>query len=175
MTASNGIYRIESIGRGYLAIAAHPASEGDAGERVAEIAASGIQQLVCLLQAEEARQLGLEREDVLVSAQSMQFVSFPIPDMGLPASVEAFSGLTRQLYRQVQAGTNSLIHCRAGIGRSGLVAAAVLMQGGLDARQAFARVAQMRGRRLPETREQGAWLEAHQSVPGTRANPVSRR
>ncbi len=164
MTAAAGIYRIDAIGAGTLAITAHPASGADAGARIAEFAASGVDQVVSLLEPAEARSLGLQHEAELVRAQAMEFCSFPIPDMGLPASLDAFAQLSRRLYRRIHAGGHTLIHCRAGVGRSGLLAAAVLMHGGRDAQQAFAHVARRRGMPVPETSDQGSWLEANQSA-----------
>jgi len=164
MTAVAGIYRVDAIGAGSLTIMAHPASSGDAASRIAEIAASGINQVISLLEPAEAQLLGLQHEGELVNATGMEFVSFPIPDMGLPVSVVEFAQLSRRLYRQAHAGSNSLIHCRAGVGRSGLLAAAVLMHEGRDAQQAFARVARRRGMPVPETSGQGDWLAANQST-----------
>jgi len=164
VTAPAGIYRIDAIGAGTLAIAAHPASGADAAARIAEIAASGIDQVISLLEPAEARSLGLQQEAELVRAQAMEFCSFPIPDLGLPVSLDAFAQLSRRLYRRIHAGGHTLIHCRAGVGRSGLLAAAVLMCEGRDARQAFARVARRRGVPVPETSAQGAWLAANQAA-----------
>jgi protein-tyrosine phosphatase len=163
MTALAGIYRIDAIGRGTLAIMAHPASSGDAASRIAEIAASGINLVISLLEPAEAQLLGLQHESELVNAAGMDFISFPVSDMGLPESVEAFARLSHRLFRQVHAGSKALIHCRAGVGRSGLLAAAVLMQEGRDAQQAFARVARRRGMPVPETSGQGDWLAANRS------------
>jgi protein-tyrosine phosphatase len=164
MSTPAGIYRIDAIGEGSLAISAHPASSADADSRIAEIAASGIDRVISLLEPAEAQSLGLQHEGDLVSAQAMDFLSFPIPDMGLPESIDAFAQLSRRLYRQIHAGGHTLIHCRAGVGRSGLLAAAILMHGGRDAHQAFAHVARRRGMPVPETSGQGAWLAANQAT-----------
>ena len=158
------IYRIASIGQGYLAVMAHPASAGDLEAAIAALSAQDIQQVVSLLETEEAQTLGLEREAELVKQLSMSFLSFPIADMGLPGSTDKFARLSRRLYRQIEAGTNSLVHCRGGIGRSGLLAAAVLLHGGLEVQQALAEVARKRARQVPETSEQGAWLAANHTA-----------
>jgi protein-tyrosine phosphatase len=55
------------------------------------------------------------------------------------------------------------VHCRAGIGRSGLFAAGMLLYAGMDAEQAFAHVGKMRGLRVPETLDQHNWLVSNQS------------
>jgi len=174
MSSANDIHRVDTIGRGFLAIMAHPASSGDPAATLARVAAAGVQQVISLLEPEEAAALGLQREAQLAAENSMGFVSFPVPDMGLPESVEPFARLSLMLYRQVESGVNSLIHCRAGIGRSGLLAAAVLMHGGLDAPRAFAQVAGMRGAHLPETPAQGSWLARHgPAIVAPGARPVT--
>jgi protein-tyrosine phosphatase len=158
------VHRIDTIGQGYLAVMAQPASVGDLEVAIAALAAQGIQQVVSLLEPGEALTLGLEREAELVGQHSMRFLSFPIPDMGLPGSIDAFARLSRQLYLQIESGTNTLVHCRGGIGRSGLLAAAVLLQGGLAVQQAFTKVARKRGRQVPETSGQGTWLATNHAA-----------
>jgi len=158
------VFRIGSIGKGCLAIMAHPASAGNVANTICEIGALGFHQVVSLLEPAEVDLLGLSGEAELVTEQSMNFISFPIPDMGLPACSGDFVQLAHLLFSQVDAGTNTLIHCRGGIGRSGLLAAALLMVGGRDLQTAFAEVSQMRGRRVPETLQQGAWLLANQAA-----------
>jgi protein-tyrosine phosphatase len=143
---------------------AHPASAGSVASAIDEIATAGFDQVVSLLEPSEVDALGLAREAELVAARSMKFVSFAIPDMGLPASSEDFTRLAQDLFTQIVAGSNTLVHCRGGIGRSGLLAAAVLMQDGTDVQAAFSRVSLMRGRRVPETSQQGAWLQTNQRL-----------
>ena len=112
------MYKIGSIGKGFVAIMARPSLEADAPASIVNIARLGIQQVVSLLEPSEARNLGLHSEREQVKAHSMGFTSFPIPDMGLPPSVEEYAQLAKMLFNQVSAGVNTLIHCHAGIGRS---------------------------------------------------------
>ncbi len=158
------MFKIESIGEGFIAIMAYPGVDGNAASAIASLARDGVRQVVSLLEPGEARALGLETEVQLVEAESMKFVSFPIPDMGLPASLDDFAGLARDLKHQVEAGENTLVHCRGGIGRSGLLAAAVLSCCGVEARQACEQVTRIRGLRSPETTQQWEWLSAHQAT-----------
>ena len=165
MTSQTEVFRIDSIGKGCLAIMAHPASTGSVASTISEIAALGFHQVVSLLEPAEADVLGLAQEAELVTAQSMKFISYAIPDMGLPARSDDFARLAQSLFTQIDAGTNTLIHCRGGIGRSGLLAAAVLLRGGKDVQTAFAQVSLMRGRQVPETAQQGDWLQAsHEAI-----------
>ena len=84
--------------------------------------------------------------------------------MGLPRSVDDFAELSKKLFLQVEVGINTLIHCRAGIGRSGLLASAVLLHGGRNVQQAFVRVSDMRGCQVPETARQGDWLLENHTI-----------
>ena len=163
MSGDVKLYHVDNIGEGILSIMAHPASTGDAATAFSALAAQRVGQVVSLLEASEAVQLGLAREAELARSNDIKFLHFPIADLGSPASIDAFVALARRLYADVHGGVDSVIHCRAGVGRSGLMAAAVLMQDGRDAQQAFARVAKQRGMPLPEAAGQGDWLVAHQA------------
>ncbi|MBT8433541.1 MAG: dual specificity protein phosphatase family protein [Gammaproteobacteria bacterium] len=161
------MYKIGTIGKGFFAIMARPSLEQNDPASVVNISRLGINLVVSLLETSEARVLGLEAERELVKALGMDFVSFPIPDMGLPKSVDKFASLSRMLLKQVDAGTNILVHCHAGIGRSGLMAAGILLHCDLDPQQAFAHVSKMRGVRVPETPEQEYWLKSnHAAIVG---------
>ena len=71
------------------------------------------------------------------------------------------------LLKQIDAGANLLVHCHAGIGRSGLLAAGILLHCNLNPQQAFAHVSKMRGVRVPETPEQEDWLiNNHAAIVG---------
>ena len=120
--------------------------------------------MVSLLTPREARSLGLDTERLEVKSLGMGYVSFPIEDMGVPDSVDDFAEITRRLFRQIESGVNTLVHCHAGIGRSGLFAAGMLLHAGLDAEQAFAHVTRMRGLRVPETLQQHSWLLNNQAA-----------
>ena len=152
------MYKIGSIGDGFLAIMARPSLEQGDAASMKNIARLGIKLVVSLLEVGEARQLELDGEREFVKAEAMDFLSYPIPDMGLPASVEDFARMSKLIFQQTYSGINTLVHCHAGIGRSGLLAAGILLHCQMDPGQAFAHVSKMRGIRVPETPEQTAWL-----------------
>ena len=64
----------------------------------------------------------------------------------------------------IAAGHNLVFHCRAGIGRSGMIAASILLQEGLSAREAFARISAARGLTIPDTPGQLEWVEEHRET-----------
>jgi protein-tyrosine phosphatase len=64
-------------------------------------------------------------------ANRIGFISFPIPDRGVPASAAAAS-LIASISNALEDGKNPAVHCRQGIGRPGLIAAAVLASSRID-------------------------------------------
>jgi protein-tyrosine phosphatase len=62
-------------------------------------------------------------------------------------------------------GKNVAVHCRQGIGRSGLFAAGVLAGSLLDPEQAFEIVSSARGLPVPETPEQRSWIQRLSAKP----------
>jgi len=65
------------------------------------------------------------------------------------------------LYETIGRGVNTVVHCRAGIGRTGMVAVGVLLHAGLEPEAALEHVAKARGIAVPDTSEQRDWLFAH--------------
>lgn len=117
--------------------------------------------VVSLLQPDEVRELGLEEEPTLCAAAGIQFVSFPIPDRGVPARAEPFLTLAARLADEIRAGATVAAHCRAGIGRSGLLGASVLSELGVPVGTVFGVLSQARGITVPDTPAQIAWFQSH--------------
>ena len=161
MSGDIDIFVIDEVGAGRLATSAHPAAAGDPAVRIEAVAAAGFQQVVSLLEPAEADSLGLESEPGLVEAEGMTFISFPIADFSEPDSLPAFADLAQRLYRDLQSGRSTLVHCRGGVGRSGLLAVAVLIQGGMSVQDAKSLVTHKRGKPSPETGRQSRWLETN--------------
>lgn len=154
------IYWIDAPGLGRLAVAARPRGGDWLEGEIAAWAADGVSAVVSLLEPHETRELTLEREHELLSSIGIDFVSFPIADRGLPHSLEAASALIETIRAWLRADHSALIHCRAGIGRSALIAACVLSSQGVAPEAAFERIAAARGVRVPDTNEQKLWVDA---------------
>ena len=131
---------------------------------------AGLDVIVSLLESDEAAQLQLEREAAATRAKGMEFVLFPIPDRGVPASLEGVRALLETIERKLENGKTVAVHCRQGIGRSGLIAAGTLMSAGMSAERAIAVVSRARGIQVPETSAQLRWLRDlpvghHDAIP----------
>ncbi|MBW2458596.1 MAG: dual specificity protein phosphatase family protein [Deltaproteobacteria bacterium] len=92
-----------------------------------------------------------------VEAQGMETVWFPIQDVSVPTSLQDFVHLIEQLVAAVRAGGTVVVHCRGGLGRSGLVAASCLVALGTAPEAAVAAVRRAR-RGAVETFSQAAYV-----------------
>jgi protein-tyrosine phosphatase len=66
--------------------------------------------------------------------------------------------LMRKIADALEEGKNVAVHCRQGIGRSGSIAAGVLVTSGIGVEKAIEAVSTARGETIPETAAQIQWL-----------------
>jgi protein-tyrosine phosphatase len=118
----------------------------------------GITTIVSLLTADEIDDLALVHEADVVESLGMEFLRLPIPDRGIPSAEPFAADLIDTIVDRLNRGQSLAIHCRQGLGRAPLIAAAVLIRLGLTTSEAIARVAAARGRPIPETEPQLRWL-----------------
>jgi protein-tyrosine phosphatase len=145
---------------GRLAIMPRPRSGDWLEDEVASLKSARVDAVVSLLQDDEIAELGLEEEDRLCQAVGIDFLRFPIADRGVPDATE-LRKFARDLLKRIRSGQSAVVHCRAGIGRSSVVAAAVMIEGGATSAAAFESIAAARGLRVPDTDEQRGWLIAY--------------
>ena len=141
-----------------LAIASRPQGGEWLQEDVRQLKDEGIDILVSLLSWEESRELDLEEEKAVCSSVGMAFVNFPIPDRQVPPSRLGFLTFAQFVHKRASEGLRIGVHCRACIGRSAVLLATVLRLEGFSAREAFDRISDARGLRVPDTAEQAKWV-----------------
>jgi polymorphic toxin system DSP-PTPase phosphatase-like protein len=122
---------------------------------------ANIRTVVSLLESREIAELGLEDEAQLCASRGVQFVSFPIRDRGVPISYGALNQLIVPLLSKVRGGLMVAVHCRAGIGRSGLVAASILVRSGIPYAHVFPALSRARGLAVPDTEAQAEWVRGY--------------
>ena len=120
---------------------------------------AGLDVVVSLLEKNEAEQFELGREGAVAESKGVRFVSFPIPDRGVPASTREALALFNTIAATLIEGKNVAVHCRQGIGRSGLIAAGVLLTSGMGVEKAIEAVSTARGATVPETSTQLQWIK----------------
>lgn len=143
-----------------------------AGE-VAGWQAAGVGTVVSLLEPLEVTELELEMESASCEAHGIQFVSLPIPDRGVPESAAAAAALVASLVSQLRSGVAVAIHCRAGIGRTGLVAGCVLHELGVPAADIFTVLTRARGFPVPDTPPQLEWVRQYVRLSSVNASPLA--
>ena len=125
----------------------------------AEVARQGVACIACLAGPEEIDDKSPEygralREDRV----PCEVRSFPIPDFGVPEDAAAFWRFADDIAALLEKGNTVLVHCGAGIGRTGTMATAVLMALGAP-RDAALRAVMAAGSH-PETPSQRMLLES---------------
>jgi protein-tyrosine phosphatase len=117
--------------------------------------------VVSLLTDEEQDEFQLTREREVSEEHALRFFSLPIVDLGAPSAPEdnnAAIAVLNQLEELLASGQNVGVHCRQSIGRSGMIASALLVMAGSDPLEAFASVSKERGLPVPETDVQREWV-----------------
>src|SRR6266852_3083596 len=145
------IYWIEGPWPGRLAISPRPRGGEWLEDEIRAWSQSGTDVVVSLLTRDEMTDLDLSNEAELCRASNISFISFPIEDLGVPASRGDALNLITEVECLLVEGHNIVIHCRGGIGRSGLLAASLLVSSGIEPEEAIRRVSAARGVSVPET------------------------
>jgi protein-tyrosine phosphatase len=124
------------------------------------IAAWSATTIVTLLEQHELEHLAITRLGAEVQRRGMEWMHLPIRDVSTPDSdFEAkWPTVSKHLRSRLDAGENILVHCRGGIGRSGMIAARLLTESGADAEEAIMRVRAARPGAI-ETWEQEQWAK----------------
>jgi protein-tyrosine phosphatase len=155
------LYWLDGTWPGKLALAPRPRGGDWLEDDIASWSRAGIRTVLSLLTPEEQRDLELRNEPVEVLQHGMQFLSFPIPDRQIPRSEAKWSEVLETVAADLSAGKNVLVHCRQGIGRTGLVAACLLVKNGMSPGAAVDSVSAARGLPVPETSEQRDWIDRY--------------
>ena len=150
------LFTVDLPGSGGLSTMARPRGGDWLRDEMTALAGAGVDVLVCALTASELDELGLVDESREARAAGLRFVAVPIPDRTVPEP-DAIRPVLRELAGRLHDGAHVVTHCRAGIGRSSLLAAGVLILGGTDADTVWSAIERARGLAVPDTAEQRAW------------------
>jgi protein-tyrosine phosphatase/nicotinamidase-related amidase/Ser/Thr protein kinase RdoA (MazF antagonist) len=122
--------------------------------------ARGTSVLVTLTTKEELAWAGVPDLEARARAAGFETIVLPIRDQEAPSDA-AMHELTGAIRERLDAGSAVVVHCMGGLGRSGLVAACVLVDRGRSPLEALAAVREARGPRAVESPAQERALVAH--------------
>jgi protein-tyrosine phosphatase len=145
-------------------MAARPRGGDWLQDEVASWSRSGIDTVVSLLTPEEEKDLDLTQESRVTGEQGMKFISFPIPDRQVPSSQTEIAAILERIDGELSEGRNVVVHCRQGIGRTGLVGACLFVSKGASPEKALRTLSAARGNPIPETDEQRRWIEHYAAI-----------
>lgn len=114
----------------------------DMDEDLAAIRRWGAVGIVTLMQADEMPLISAERLPVAVARSGLPWFHLPISDGDVPDAAFdwQWSSVMPQIDRILGSGDRLLVHCRGGLGRSGVVACRLLIEKGETPEAALRRV-----------------------------------
>ncbi len=131
--------------------------------------------LACLVEDHELRGLGIPELEGEARRRGLDVRRLPIADGGVPADLAALQAFCAGLAVTARAGGVVVVHCRGGLGRTGLVGACTLVELGLTADQALDAVKGARGPKCPETEAQRGVVRAYRpTAPSTTTRPTGK-
>jgi protein-tyrosine phosphatase len=153
------LYWITGPWPGRLAMASRPRGGDWLEDEMHGWQSAGIDTVLSLLTPDEEEALDLTAESRVAEHEGLKFLSLPIPDRRVPSSPSEVAPVLDALNAELLAGKNAVVHCRQGVGRSGMIAACLLVMRGTDPGSAVVELERVRGTSVPETVEQRRWID----------------
>jgi ADP-ribosylglycohydrolase len=132
--------------------------------------AFGTRVLVSFLDDAELDLLGIPDHTAVARALGIRVCRLPVVDGGVPEDVEEVVRVVRAVIASLEGGETVILHCRAGLGRSGLFAGCCLVALGHGADEAI-RIVRAARIGAVETPDQSRFVE-HFARAWSRASPV---
>ncbi len=144
--------------KGELFLHSMPGRDEEFDASVSEIINRKIDEVVCLATDEEIiMKSPLYKYILQTKKYAWHQTIYSIPNFGAPSDKEEFLQFTRDLAGKLLSGNKLLVHCGGGIGRTGMLAVALLMCLGVEMEEARETVASAQS--SPDTTPQNRLLE----------------
>ncbi|MFT5157571.1 MAG: protein-tyrosine phosphatase [Bacteroidia bacterium] len=154
------IYWINELRKpGKLGIMPRPKGGEWLSDEIKSLVQRNISTVVSHLETIEEIELDISSERRQCIESGIKFISYPIPDRDLPKDLNSYLDLITEINSKLENGENVIIHCRMGIGRTGITAASVMIKNGWKTEQAFKLLSELRTLEMPDTKEQIEFVE----------------
>ncbi len=147
MTAMNHPSWSLSVQSGALLLTPCPGTQGVAlSESLSQLKASGATAVITLMTEAELSHEGLQGFSSAVQAAGLDWFHLPVPDDDLPGADFdlAWHACGVELLQRLQSGDTLALHCKGGSGRTGLVAAKLMLAAGVTAEDAITAIQALR-------------------------------
>jgi len=137
-------------------------------QKIDALLAAGVRTFIDLTEVDElvSYHSYLAQRAEIMGLDDIEYHRFPIPDRSLPASVQYMREILMELQDNHQRGRISAVHCRGGIGRTGMVVGCWLVESGIaqNGEEALSMIAKEwkkveKCRRFPHSPETGPQFE----------------
>jgi protein-tyrosine phosphatase len=153
------VYWVNDTHAGHIGMMPRPRGGDWLSDEIKSLATQGVDVIVSLLTHEEILELELTKEGELCIENGIEFLSFPINDRDVPPLDSSLKNFIRSLRDRVSIGKSVVIHCRAGIGRSAIIAACLMVSPSNPVERVMSSLAHARGLPVPDTDEQLEWVQ----------------
>jgi protein-tyrosine phosphatase len=130
------------VGQGQLALCRMPGAVTPLAADVRALADLGATCVLTLTPQAELQKAGSADLAAVLAAQGMDWLHLPIDDFGTPSPAQQadWDALSRMVQARIDKGETIAIHCRAGLGRTGMIALRLMAQHGELPETALARL-----------------------------------
>jgi len=148
-------------GAGILALCPLPGAGGAVTRDLARIADFAPALVISMTETRERADLGAAELPDRLAALGIGWAPFPVPDFGTPSQDADWGAVSIRAQAVLDAGGRVLVHCRGGLGRSGMAVLRLLVERGEDPDRALARLRAVRPGAV-ETEAQRIWATSAQ-------------